>query len=696
MLISLQKNGVYKMEKYEKNREKTLFQFILVHRVKTVFPPKNTNRMKRNKTKQVGRTRFENNIDRNIGCKNGFIRTSGIRDQTVEDEIFNKKHKIILDQIIDLKKSIEKNSASIEVLKKSIETEDVIIAIEKQPRREHEHLLKKTVEISMKIDEIMNLIERREKDWSKSFQTVKKILQVPKTALENKENHLQVLNDRNEMMQFELENISKELNLSKRLYDESVMKNKGLQDQIEKAEKKLNDQKCKISEAENEYQKILLTSNKEKKKLLSCQIETKQAEEKLASIYREIDLALKRLNQNKTDQKPALEMHFKSTEKTKKIRVEKSAGAKKFFQEKQENEKDLSENKSEHTSEDELRKSALPNFQLINQAEVVKNVKKSWESEAPVEGSILDDRETVAESESLFDKVCEEDLKISTDEEVFEKSTDSDNKFTIEDEHQKSILSLRTEIENKSSNTSIELASKDRLIRVMRTEKKYLISLYKAIALANKLDRVLFADLHNGIDGYYVRSLYFDSVDDRDYYAKEDGLLIRKKIRLRVYSPNDDLVKLEKKEKHGDNQCKRSLNISRETARQMIQGNYDELFKNPHSFAQELYYDLVTGGYVPKCMVEYRRKAFIVPENDTRITIDSNIFASESSFDLFDESFNGYPISHCDDVTLEVKYNNFLLTYVKDLLDSCQKNQVSYGKYYLGRSVGHGKYALLL
>lgn len=635
------------MVKNEENSKKVLTQFILVHRVKMIFSNNNAKKIKRNNFKLIGSKYVGNNIDKNISGKNIFEKSCEKRDRSVIGETFNKEHKIIIDQINDLKKTLTRNTLSIEILNKSMVKGNSTVISEKLLSIDKKHLSQKIEEISTKIDEIIKVIDRRDHDWSKSFQTAERKLGILETSLENKESQLLTLNDRYQKIYFELEETEKKCKLSERRYDESVHKNNTIQDQIKKAEKQLNDEKCKISQAENEYQKILLTSNEAKNKLLGCQSETQRAEEKLASIYREIDQALKQLDQKRTDQKLDSIVYFQPVENEKIKRLDEE---------------------------------------------------KSSEAKALVAGIIPDDGEPVFKSEPWSDGVSEDDSELLTGEEAFEKSVGSETKCISEDAHylseQRSFEAA--ENKNKCSQPIIELATKDRLIRVMRTEKKFLISLYKAIVLSNKLGSVLFVDSHNGTEGYMVRSLYFDSVDDRDYYEKEDGLLIRKKIRLRVYSPDDKVVKLEKKEKHGDNQCKRTLNISREAAKQMILGNYDELFKNPHPFAQELYHDLVTGSYVPKCMVEYRRKAFIVPENDTRITIDSNIYASESSFDLFCESFNGYPVSHCDDVTLEVKYNNFLLSYVKDLFDSCQKTQVSYGKYYLGRSLGHGKYALFV
>ena len=72
---------------------------------------------------------------------------------------------------------------------------------------------------------------------------------------------------------------------------------------------------------------------------------------------------------------------------------------------------------------------------------------------------------------------------------------------------------------------------------VLREEKKFLLNQAEALKLRNYLSNVVHTDSHNGLDGYQVRSLYFDSLSNRDFQEKEDGLELRRKLRLRVYSP---------------------------------------------------------------------------------------------------------------------------------------------------------------
>ena len=92
--------------------------------------------------------------------------------------------------------------------------------------------------------------------------------------------------------------------------------------------------------------------------------------------------------------------------------------------------------------------------------------------------------------------------------------------------------------------------------RVLREEKKFLISIDEFISLSHKLGNIMLSDPHNGTHGYTIRSLYFDTVYDRDYFEKQAGVELRRKIRLRCYDPKADYAMLEIKQKQGGKSAK--------------------------------------------------------------------------------------------------------------------------------------------
>lgn len=225
-------------------------------------------------------------------------------------------------------------------------------------------------------------------------------------------------------------------------------------------------------------------------------------------------------------------------------------------------------------------------------------------------------------------------------------------------------------------------------LKVLRTEKKYSLSVLEAETIFYRLSKVLEGDPFHGNEAYMVRSLYFDTIYNDDYWDKLDGLNKRQKIRLRIYDTTENVAKLEIKEKQGNTQLKRSLVVTREEAQALQNSDYSVLLNHEGELAEELYNLMTTKMYAPACIVEYQRKAFASFTNDIRITFDSKISSNEGNFDIFDEKLFTYPVTSLDTVIMEVKYNGFLLSYIKALVNSCDSREESNSKYCLARKYG--------
>lgn len=225
--------------------------------------------------------------------------------------------------------------------------------------------------------------------------------------------------------------------------------------------------------------------------------------------------------------------------------------------------------------------------------------------------------------------------------------------------------------------------------RVLREEKKFLISVDEFISLSHRLAQIMHEDSHNGTHGYMIRSLYFDTVYDSDYFEKLAGTEIRRKLRLRCYDPSAEYAMLEMKQKQGANQLKRSLRVSRTDAVKLAKGDYTLLLNYTEPFAAECYALMHRMCYRPKTIVEYNRKAFIAKENKIRVTFDHNIVSTESCFDLFSKKLNMNPVLDQYDVVLEIKYNGFLLDYIKRMINPVNRNELSVSKYVLARQNGY-------
>ena len=221
--------------------------------------------------------------------------------------------------------------------------------------------------------------------------------------------------------------------------------------------------------------------------------------------------------------------------------------------------------------------------------------------------------------------------------------------------------------------------------QVFREEKKFLINVEEYIKKSHQLEQIMAQDEHNGAHGYMIRSLYFDTVYDEDYFDKLAGIECRRKIRLRCYDPDSSFVLLEMKQKQGSSQMKRSLRMEREDAVRLVDGDYSPLLQYPDHFAQECYALMCSKCYRPKTIVQYNRRAFTAKENKIRITFDHDIVSTESCLDLFSAQLNMNRVLDPFAVVMEVKFNGFLLEYIKQMINSMDKSEFAVSKYCLAR-----------
>lgn len=227
------------------------------------------------------------------------------------------------------------------------------------------------------------------------------------------------------------------------------------------------------------------------------------------------------------------------------------------------------------------------------------------------------------------------------------------------------------------------------MLTVLRREEKYALTTEEAVCYANRFSQFLQPDTfsHNG--NYMVRSLYFDTPSDKDYFDKLNEQNLRRKIRLRIYSPQDRHVKLELKQKENIYQKKQSLSISRRDAAALIHEDYSVLLQYHQPLAAELYTIMVGEAYRPRSIVEYQRRAFTATGNNIRVTFDSCINANEGNFDLFSATLPLYSVMSRSKTILEVKYNHFMPGYLSVFLSQIDRRSISSSKYCLSRQLGY-------
>lgn len=221
------------------------------------------------------------------------------------------------------------------------------------------------------------------------------------------------------------------------------------------------------------------------------------------------------------------------------------------------------------------------------------------------------------------------------------------------------------------------------ILKTFRHEQKYVISYDEMLKLRTKFNELLNID--RDYNGYMIRSLYFDSIEDNDYYDKLGGEINRKKIRLRIYEPDSKKVKLELKSKYDVHQIKESLVISRKDAEKLIDEDYDVLLTYESEVAHKIYVMLKKGLYKPKVIIEYKRIAYTT-STTTRITFDFEIKSSTDVKSFFEKDINYNYLTDKKDVVLEVKFDRFLEPYISNVLSCYASRFQSVSKYIMGRN----------
>jgi hypothetical protein len=222
---------------------------------------------------------------------------------------------------------------------------------------------------------------------------------------------------------------------------------------------------------------------------------------------------------------------------------------------------------------------------------------------------------------------------------------------------------------------------------IKRQEIKYYINYLDYINLSRKISNVLQRDFHDsGPDGYKVRSLYFDNKSNNSYFEKISGVESRKKIRIRVYNNSNSIIKMEIKNKKNATIIKESFLLNNEDLSDLSKGCYDCLLKYDNKIAKKLYYEFSKDYYKPVIVIDYIREAYNYSINNVRITFDKKILKNEFDFaEIFSQDLEMHPVIDNRRIILEIKYDDFVPSWIKDLLQVSRFERCAISKYTLSR-----------
>ena len=218
--------------------------------------------------------------------------------------------------------------------------------------------------------------------------------------------------------------------------------------------------------------------------------------------------------------------------------------------------------------------------------------------------------------------------------------------------------------------------------RQFRHELKYYLSYLDYQLLSTRLRAAMPADSHVDETGeYFIRSLYFDDPLDSSLHEKLDGVDYRDKYRVRIYNLKSDTIKLERKRKESGYIFKESLDIDLDEYYMLVSGDASFLLERDSRFARSLYAAFTTMHLMPKVIVDYWREPYTFPYEDVRITFDKHIKTAYRNVDIFDPDVPTYPALERDDTVLEVKFNNALPSYVRELIQTRAPLRSAVSKY---------------
>ncbi|MFX1371977.1 MAG: VTC domain-containing protein [Promethearchaeota archaeon] len=225
---------------------------------------------------------------------------------------------------------------------------------------------------------------------------------------------------------------------------------------------------------------------------------------------------------------------------------------------------------------------------------------------------------------------------------------------------------------------------------------KYQISLKERDNLLRYIQPFIRLDpyVQNSYD-YEVRSLYFDSNFQHSFLEKENGIGIRKKLRIRFY-PNftrdhQDFAFIEIKKKFNENVAKRRIYVPLENALNILNSNhkvaksfYENASTQDKGTLKEIWFLYKKYNLKPVCIVSYKRQAYQSRfEKTFRITLDTNVKVRNHNLNLKIGGGSKFivPQRIC---IMEVKFNNFIPNWAIKIIQKNDCIQYKISKFATG------------
>lgn len=226
-----------------------------------------------------------------------------------------------------------------------------------------------------------------------------------------------------------------------------------------------------------------------------------------------------------------------------------------------------------------------------------------------------------------------------------------------------------------------------------RNELKFICTEDMKTILQHRIGSVLARDRHaDETDGSYrIRSLYFDDWQNSCCHDNDLGIGFRSKYRIRMYDNNFDFLRLEQKIKRNDKCAKRSCRITTQQYEQLCKGDVSALIQEEtHPVLKSLALKIQLHGFAPKIIVDYRRVAFVESAGNVRITFDEQCGFIPKTDLFISDTGPRIPLQEKGLSILEMKYDEFVPAYIRQILQLNSLRQTPFSKYYLSRLAARG------
>ena len=200
-----------------------------------------------------------------------------------------------------------------------------------------------------------------------------------------------------------------------------------------------------------------------------------------------------------------------------------------------------------------------------------------------------------------------------------------------------------------------------------RHELKQEITYIDMLVLRQRLKAVMKSDSHATNGKYEIRSLYFDTFNDKALREKTDGIHIREKFRIRCYNHDFSIIHLEKKSKINGLCQKEKAKLTFNQTKAILDGDYAWMLESKEPLIRELYLKIKHHGLRPKTIVDYTREPFVFAPGNVRITLDYDIRTGISCIDFLNNSCTTVPIPN-NPIILEIKWDEYLPDIIKDII----------------------------